>query len=317
MNRQQRYALVFWLMAVLPLNGIGQSVSARLDREAYEVGDEIRLTLSVDLIQVAEVEWPDLTAPLPGMELIADRTDTTEGQLQRRLSYLQFDSGRYVLPAFPMALLRGQDTSRLATAAIPFTVGLVAVDTTAAIRPISDRQDVDYKPIPWLMYGFFAVLFLVLCAFLFYRYYWSRRPRRVVVQALPPEPPKPADVHALDRLSALEARRLWQQDDLKPYYVELSDIVREYVEGRFSEPALESTTEEILLRMQQRELNAEQRESLAWMLRLADTVKFAKARPLSDQHQRALADARLFVEQTRPAGAEPAPLRPERQQEAP
>ena len=299
MSLSIKHIAVLLLGLSVRLAASGQSVSARLDRPDYQVGDEIKLTLTVDMVQPADVVWPNLLEPLPGMEPISDRTDSTEGQLTRRISYLQFDTGAYQLPPLPIALVRGSDTSRLSTSGQNFTVGLVPVDTTAALRPIADRQDVDYKPIPWLMYGFFAAVLLALLAFLFYRYYWSKRPKKIQVETARPVPAKPSDEHAMDRLKELEARKLWQKEEVKAYYVELTDILREYVEGRFQEPALESTTVEILERLRHREIPGINRESLANTLRLADMVKFAKARPLPDQHQRALTEAYAFVEATR------------------
>jgi hypothetical protein len=295
--------------------GQAQSVHAKLDRQAYEVGDEIRLTLSVDLVQPATVLWPTLDAPLPGMELLSDQTDSSDGQLRRRLSYLQFDTGSYLLPALPIRLLRASDTTALATAEVAFTVGLVPVDTADALRPIVERRDVDYKPIPWLLYGLIGLLVLGIGTFLFYRYYWSRRPKPVREQVARPEPVVPIDEHALQRLRSLEEKRLWQQEHVKPYYSELTDIVREYIERRFGEPALESTSAEILQRLQPHGLAPESMQALGAMLRLADTVKFAKARPLPDQHQKAMRDAVAFVEANRPLptatpGPSPEPQKP-------
>ncbi len=298
---------MFCMTAGLP-RVLAQSVSARLDRDVYEAGDEIRLTLSVDMVQAASVLWPALQAPLPGMELLSDSTDSRDGQLVRRLSYLQFDTGAYLLPSFPIGLVRGRDTNLLATAVLPFTVGLVPVDTADAdaLRPIIERRDVDYKPIPWLMYGFLALLLLSIGGFLFYRYYWSKRPKPVREAPVRPEPVVPIDEHALQRLQVLEASRLWQQEQIKPYYSELTDIVREYIERRFGEPALESTTAEIMQRLQPHALSPESTQTLGTLLRLADIVKFAKARPMPDQHRRALRDAVAFVEANRPLAAAPA-----------
>lgn len=301
------------VLALWQSAGQAQSVSAKLDRQAYEAGDEIRLTLSVDMVQAATVLWPTLDTPLPGMELLSDQTDSLDGQLQRRLSYLQFDTGSYLLPAFPIGLLRGRDTAALATTEVAFTVGLVPVDTADALRPIIERRDVDYKPIPWMLYGLIGLIVLGIGAYLFYRYYWSRRPKPVREPAARPEPVVPIDEHALQRLRSLEEKRLWQQEQVKPYYSELTDIVREYIERRFGEPALESTSAEILQRLQPHGLTPESMQALGAMLRLADTVKFAKARPLPDQHQRVLRDAIAFVEANRPlptAAPDPSPEPP-------
>ena len=92
---------------------------------------------------------------------------------------------------------------------------------------------------------------------------------------------------------------------MKDYYVELTDIVREYVEYRYRIPALESTTAELPVHLQRTGIPQRETDRLLRILILADTVKFARARPLPDDHSRCMQDARAFLEATRPQPATP------------
>ena len=115
-------------------------------------------------------------------------------------------------------------------------------------------------------------------------------------------PPEKAHEKALRLLKELEARQLWQSGRIKEYYSELSDIVRIYLEERFSIPAMEQTTDELLaLLKKQNDSRTELRKArpeLKLILRTADLAKFAKANPLPDEHSACMAAALQMVQLT-------------------
>jgi len=100
-------------------------------------------------------------------------------------------------------------------------------------------------------------------------------------------------------LGQLEAEKLWQKGEIKLYHSKLTEIIREYIEYRFHVLALESTTEEILERFKEGQINDELFDKLRTMLELADLVKFARQRPLPDEHTKSMELAHEFVRATR------------------
>ena len=66
---------------------------------------------------------------------------------------------------------------------------------------------------------------------------------------------------------------------MKAYHIEVSEILRRYVEGRFNVPALEMTTWEIADGLERARVGREFREGLRRFLDQCDLVKFAKVRP--------------------------------------
>lgn len=108
-----------------------------------------------------------------------------------------------------------------------------------------------------------------------------------------------ADQEALTRLSGLEARGALDRDDLKPTYLEMSEILKGYIGRRFGFPANELTTLEIRNELLARPAGAEAEPLIRPWLEEADLVKFANAAATPEQARRALYQARTFVEQTR------------------
>ena len=116
----------------------------------------------------------------------------------------------------------------------------------------------------------------------------------------PAVPPVPAHIIALRALKALKSRNLLEQDECKPFYTELSFILRSYLEGRFSLNAPDETTEEIVESLSRSpELSGIQRNILQDFMRQADMVKFAKGHPDRITMESAFDTTKQFVEETK------------------
>ncbi len=125
--------------------------------------------------------------------------------------------------------------------------------------------------------------------------YWRRRPRRV-------PPPPPAHEIALEALRRLVARDLVSQGCVDQFFVEITGIVREYIERAFGLRAPEQTTEEFLACMASQPVVARYREALGTFLTAADEVKFARMAPGRELIQRTFDTARDFILQTSGGG---------------
>ena len=78
-------------------------------------------------------------------------------------------------------------------------------------------------------------------------------------------------------------------------------MIRVYIEDRFGIPAMEQTTYEIISSFSERPgtINEKSLSQLNQILPLADLVKFAKYKPLPDDHNLALINAYFFVNETK------------------
>lgn len=106
---------------------------------------------------------------------------------------------------------------------------------------------------------------------------------------------------ALERLATLRDRQLPQLGRYETYYVDLSAILRYYIEGRFQLHAPERTTQEFLGEIAgQGYFTPEQEVFLARFLRLCDRVKFAQFRPDLEAMGVSYEEVELFVDETIP-----------------
>jgi hypothetical protein len=105
---------------------------------------------------------------------------------------------------------------------------------------------------------------------------------------------------AVAKLHALEERGAPETTDTDAWFVELSAIVRSYLERRYEIRAPELTTEEFLqVAARDEGVKTDHRALLSAFLERCDRVKFAGYRPDSDESLDSLKAARAFVEDTR------------------
>ncbi|MFT5042390.1 MAG: hypothetical protein ACI8TX_003375 [Hyphomicrobiaceae bacterium] len=110
---------------------------------------------------------------------------------------------------------------------------------------------------------------------------------------------------ATTRLAALQRYARATPEDMEAFFVELSALVRRYVEDRFRLRAPELTTEEFLqIASASPDLTDAHRGFLQDFLSLADQVKFARLVPGEADAERLLLAANRFVEETRDDDAE-------------
>ena len=296
MSRLSRYiVLVLLLFAGLPL--IGQ-VSIEMEGDLFTIGEPIPVAIDVEIPSGQNIIWPDFNNIETGLEVISDKMDSTAKNRSRQLQFMRFDTGTFFFPPLPVQFVNGGDTQFFETAASPYRITAFPTDTTQDIRPIRDIQEVGYRKQPLALFGFLALCLFSLILWLIYRRL-SQKPMTELPEMRRPKPVKPIEEHALERLKTLEEKKLWQSERVKEYYVELADILREYVEYRYSLPALESTTAGLGIAISQADVPEGEQGRLLSILRAADLVKFAKARPLLDQHRTVMTGAIEFINRTK------------------
>jgi len=90
-----------------------------------------------------------------------------------------------------------------------------------------------------------------------------------------------------------------EQGAYKQFYIEISEIIRRYIEGRYFVQALEETSYEIRRDLKNQELPEELQQLLGEFLNLSDLVKFARYIPDHQENEKIVIQARRFIEETR------------------
>lgn len=150
-------------------------------------------------------------------------------------------------------------------------------------------------PGPWHVWRWViaaALLAAFALAFVGYRRWNRMRAGEIIVI--------PAHEWARREIARLLADDLIARDRRQEYFYRLSDIVRGYIERRFSVAAPEMTTEEFFRWMStDRRFDPKDREELVEFMNACDVVKYARHEPTSEEARLALDRAVDYIERTR------------------
>ena len=280
-------------------------VEARLDKSTIVLGDQTILRLSAQMPVNDKVGFPALADTISSKiqivevgktDTIADKTNPKVVTISRQYTITSFDAGLQTIPAFSLQV----NAQSFKTDPLPLQVTAVAVDTTKAIYDIKQPLAVKYSFLDWLkdhwLWVVISLVAILLIAGLIF-YLWKKSKNKPVKQEV--KPLVPADVTALNKLAALRDKKLWEQEEVKQYHIELTDILREYLEKRYNIKALEQTSEEIFASLRGMEITDQNRSKLRQILMLADLVKFAKGKPLNPENEQSMENAIGFVTDTK------------------
>lgn len=288
-----------------------RSIKASVDSSQITMGYQtaIRFEIVEKAGSPAEV-LVDKNAMPSEIEMIdwvyGDTTDLGNGlvEMKRALIVQSFDSGVYTIPSF--LLVNGPDTLR--TKPLTLKVNPVDVSEMKDINPIAGAMGFEtkwYDFLPdWITdyWGWIVAALLTIiagiCAYLILT-------KKVDVPLVPKKKPVPPYQLAMQRLDHLREENLWQNGREKEYYTRLTDILRDYLQGRFGINAMEMTSQQITRVLSENEATRMPNARMRKILEIADFVKFAKVRPLPDDNHRALAEAVQFVEETKPVELAP------------
>jgi hypothetical protein len=300
------------LMGFMSLLAVAQkaTVKATIEPSEIKVGQQAKLTLEANQDDRTALIWPAITENIGNkIELVKQgKIDTSFSQDKKNIRYTQellvtsFDSGVFTIPPFPFMYFSGTDTITIYTDSLLLYSATVPVDTLQGFKDITNPLDVPFSIQELAPY---VLLFLALVGLGIGVYFWiqKRKKKQPEIKA-EPRVVEPAHIIALRELEALKAKRLWQQGQVKNYYIELTDIIRRYLHLRFNIDATEMTTEEILHALRLTDCTNESITAITRLLRLADLVKFAKAQPLESEHEDAYKQAFIFIEITALKGNE-------------
>ncbi|MCX6292468.1 MAG: hypothetical protein NT126_11995 [Bacteroidetes bacterium] len=281
-------------------------VSAKTDTNQIRIGEQFGMNLCITAPGGTKIFFPTVPDSIHHLEVVKrskiDTLISADGKLstlQQKLVLTSFDSGYYVIEPITFFFQKAgkNDTDSLSTEASLITVKTIPVDTTKAFKDIKQPLDVPFtfrEALPYILGGVLVILLILLIV------YMLKKTKKKVVDIKPKKPSRPAHEIALEALKNTENEKLWQQGFIKKYHSNVSDIIRAYIEHRFSVNAMEYTTDETLDHLKGTIINDEAREKLKYILQLADMVKFAKAQPIAPEHEQALSHAYNFIMLTKP-----------------
>ena len=277
------------------------------------MGDRILVTVTV-------THPPDVTVspPRPVMEsgssLLLDQVPgAAPGEKERRaekgrhpeevreifLFHAQaFETGATSLPAFRVDWQgSGGKAGSVSTESVPLEIVSVLKGPGEEPADIKPPADLPPPPFPWKAAGI-AALVLALLAAASYLYRRRRRAPGAVPEA-PAAPSIPPHELAYRELERLLASRLLREGRIKEFHVELAEIIKRYLAGRFGIETRERTSEEVLEEMRRVRVGTASTGLVRDFLAETDLVKFARHFPAEEEIRRTVDRAYRLVDQTK------------------
>ncbi len=276
-----KYTLFYILfIATLSIcNAQSSLVKIEADTTSIRIGEQFQLKITVN--ETENVIIPKL-GNLYGLEIIDSlKTDTLKNTILKKYVLTGFDSGAFYIPK-QQIFIKNQAYE---TDSLLINVATVKIDTSKVkkfpIKGIKGEpyQFDDYKNIV-------LVVLLLLAIVLTTLYFALKRSNDDRVKTFVPKLAPYQE--ALRNLKLLDDKLLWQNNKIKPYYSELTTIIRNYIERELHVPALEQTTNQIIESLNDfsdAKVILTEKDTIKKLKRLfeqADLVKFAKAKPLAE-----------------------------------
>ena len=272
-------------------------IKAEIDTTNIRIGEQFNLQISVGEIQ--NVIIPKLE--LKGLEIIdSTKIDTLKNSLIRRYILTGFDSGSFYIPQ-QQIFVKNQ---AFLTDSLLVNVATIAIDTTKVKKfPIKSIKNEPYTFDDFRIYAYLLIAALAIISFWIYWFVVRKQKENeeeATYKAMPPYE------EAIYRLNELDEKLLWQNNKIKEYYSELTEIIRGYIERELKVPALENTTDEVLDMLKDFkdsdaiQTSKETLKKLKELLREADLVKFAKSKPLANEIEEDRKDAEEIISNLTP-----------------
>lgn len=281
----------------------------RLTPAAPRIGDDLTLTLEVTAAEGVELILPSYGESLERFDVLGyldrERLDDEGNTVATQEYTLQVPfSGKQSIPEILIEFVdrrpgkkphpEDEDAYELLTERLDFEVqSVLPKDAAPELKPpLGELQKVLPPPPPrWPWFAGVAVVLLIAAPFVIKAVaHWRRLARRRSAY----------DIATASLAKLLKSPLPDTAEAIDPFFVELSGIVRRYLENRFELRAPELTTEEFLEAVSDSpDMTMDHQRLLRDFLKAADLVKFAHHMPTATDIEGSLNSVRRFLEETR------------------
>ena len=297
---------LFFIGLIIFLNTCGKDESlsgsfklyVSTDTSSATIGDLIKFRIQTESIGENYLVIPGTKFNEP-LELRELKPIYNENGKITGLDYILsvWDTGIVVIPTVTINVFKPDSTLDFVmhTDSLEINVmSMVTKTSSQSMRPIKGPVPVFKR---WPMATIILVLLLVGILFGLHFIYGKRMPSRdIEVETV--RSTRSADKMALEKLNHLKDSTYLQRGEIKKFYVELSYILREYVENSVYIKTLEMTTEEIKLYRSKIPFDHDQLGIWMDILQRADLSKYAKSDPESMICHKDLTAGEKFVKNT-------------------
>lgn len=284
--------LVISCLLAFSTGSFSQSVDVRIAKENYLIGEEMKIEYEVrSSASVSDLEFntTEITTILFPTGSTTNGTEVELEELKAPFDTSYRDQNERVwkmtwyVTIYDSGLVQLSNHSvKLNDSVIYFPDLRFRVDLTAPLDSVDiydiNEQFANVPDEPFSIGRFLSNwwwrLLVILGAVLGYLVF---RKRKSVYN--PPDHRTSLKERTLKAIDALEDARLWEKEQMKDHFVELSFILRSYLASRYGINLLERTTNETRILLKEKGLNDDTITTIFRILSQSDLVKFARSKP--------------------------------------
>jgi type II secretory pathway pseudopilin PulG len=280
--------IFFVLIFLVVQNCFAQTPTIKtfIDKDNILIGEHIKYKVVLTLPnQSFAANWFNLPDSLSHFELVEQsQLDSSVKEdyliMQQTLTLTSFDSGVFKTPSFKIDIVNNGNRQIFFTDSIPILIGYAVADSTNQLRDIKPIIEVEDSSALWIIIAIVIVAVLLLVALIYFVIkLGSKKTILVKRNSLA------AYDEAMQRLRKLKEFNFKDEIKTKKYYTELSTLLKHYISRKQNQSFYSSTTSDILLHCNSKNIMAEGLSALANTLRIGDAVKFAKYLPENNENE--------------------------------
>ena len=271
------FLLIFFFYSSLSWT---QKIEVSVDSTEKIIGKQLEYEILIESDSIIEIQTEKNPIFYPfeviGESLIDTIRKKSNYLYQKKYSLISFDSGKFWIPPQKLYL----DKKIKTTDSILIEILNVKVDTLK--QPLFDIKpiivvDKNYDQLFSISITILGLILIIILTWII-----LKKIRRVKIDKKKLIHPFDKAIRELDQLENID---LSNQSQYKLYYSRLTDVVRRYFEEEANVSALESTSEELLKKLEKlkrdgkMQLKSDTIKDLKKVLINADLVKFAKSSP--------------------------------------
>lgn len=295
------------LIFIVPVSAFFQrgdvSVESRIDKSQVTVGDLVLYEVIVKHSPDIEITMPPPGINLGGFEIRGyepfdpvKKDDLIEQKVKYTIA--AYDTGTYVIPPTGVLYMTADSVQNsLLTDAVTIRVESILSGDEEDILDIKAPLELlrSWRTVILLSLLGLSLAFLGVFGYIYYR----KKKRGESLFEWKKEPERPAHEEAFEALNWLRESTLLADGRIKDYYIELSEIVRLYLQKRYFKPILEMTTTETKAAMAVENIAENVLTKVSLLLDECDMVKFAKYLPDENEHENSLQQAYDIINLTK------------------
>ena len=280
---------------------IGQPITITYQTTLHE-NDSISFTPKQSIIKARLVTDPsESTATEIDLELLKPFQDTSIIKTDSlkwigEYQIMTWDSGIFIIPGQHFTINGSTHTFPDLTIASYLTNPIEGIDIYDIKESYAELPPPSFSPTQFIKANWWWLLILLFLVIVFLTF---RRSKKYIQKE-----DKSISVSLKDRtlaaIDTLESLNLWEKEQLKEHFIELSYILRSYLTARYRITLLEKTTYETRIILTEKGLKPETIDLIVRILSQSDMVKFAKSNPNTAVVQNILTLARKIIIETSP-----------------